>query len=138
MTSGIYHQGDQIFQQQGYDYYKGMIAHADGQGDDKLRGYLAKAFTSTAAAGGEFVPTEYSAQIIKYIYLESWARQAFGTFTISFGDTVKIPKFSTGFQPSNPDYLSAENTTVLGSATASREADQTTTEVENQFEDNTD
>jgi hypothetical protein len=112
-----------------HDYYMSIVDYADTGSDQAIRGYIAKAFTSTDAAGGEFIPRDDSAQIIKYLYLNSWARQTFGTFTIKEGDNVRIPKFSDGFQPENPDYLSSEITTALGSATAIRETSQTTTSV---------
>lgn len=110
----------------GFDYYTNHINQADGGASSQLQGLVQKAFTSTDGSGGDFIPTDYPAQIIKFIYMNSWARQTFGTFTIMSGDNASIPKFSTGLQPDNPDYLSTEITAALGSATYIREDTQTT------------
>lgn len=123
-----FRQGDQISQQQGYGYYDDIFKAAAGNFEDTSN-YFKKTLTSdTATQGSEFIPTPTSAQIIKFIFLESWARQAFGTFTIGSGKTIDIPKDAGNLGPSNPDWLATENTEVLY-GTVSRESTDVTTEV---------
>lgn len=121
----------EIIQPQGWEYYQSIAAIAAGRSEsDFEENYFKKALTAgTAASGSEFIPTAYSADIIKHVYLKSWARQAFGTMVIPFGDTMKIPKFTSAHSPSGPDYVSTEITTALYSATPIRESSPTTTDI---------
>lgn len=130
-------QGDEIVQEQGHDFYQGIIAKAEGnpiEGFDnsyfRQGNNVSKALTAgTATSGAEFIPTEYSPRFIKYIYLKSWARQAFGTWVIQSGDNMKVPKFDSPLTPDNPEYVATEITAALDSATSIREDAATTTDV---------
>lgn len=123
--------GDDIRQPLGHDYYQQMMAFADsGESNLNDENYFRKALTSqTAGSGSEFIPNEYSANIIKWVYLKSWARQTFGTLVIRFGDNITLPKENSALTPNAPELVSAEITAALGSATAIREEASTTTSV---------
>ena len=124
-----YRQGDRITQPQGWQYYNDIFAAARGN-LEATSSYFKKSLTSTDGTGGEFIPTPTSAQIIKFIFLDSWARQAFGTFTIPQGQTITIPKDESSLGPANPDYIATENTdTLYASASVSRQSTDTTSEV---------
>lgn len=91
---------------------------------------IKKAITSqTSGSGKEFVPTPTSPRIIEFLYLENWARQAFGTWTISEGYILAVPKEDTGLTPNNPDLQAGEITEALGSAAAIREEASTTSSI---------
>ena len=106
-------------------YYANIQKAAHNQEPDNS--YFRKALTSgTTNEGSQFIPSPTSARFIEFIYMERWARQAFGTWVIPAGSTLAVPKFSTGLTPNAPDVY-AEVTTALDSSPASIREDAATT-----------
>jgi hypothetical protein len=75
----------------GRDYYDGLQALSEGNSENT---FFKKALTyDTPTSGKEFIPVDYSAQIIMQVYEREWHRQAIPSFVMST-TKEKIPKFS--------------------------------------------
>ncbi len=82
----------------GQEYYKSLNALADADsGNDN---FFQKALThDTANSGYEFIPTKWSADIIREIFERSWHRQVIPTLTMT-SLKMKIPVFTTRWSTS--------------------------------------
>jgi hypothetical protein len=105
----------------GKEYYE-ELKKASEEGISE-NSFFKKALTyDTPTSGKEFIPVNYSAQIITQVYERAWHRQTIPTFVMST-TKEKIPKFSdmavaqylsasiTSTDPANQIALSSRNTT---------------------------
>lgn len=110
----------------GNEYYKSLneLANAESSNDN----FFQKALTyDTANSGYEFIPTQWSADIIRQVFERSWHRQVIPTLTMT-ALKMKVPSFTTRWSTSyigasisstDPaDQLPVQSTT---SSTADRE-----------------
>lgn len=78
----------------GQEYYKSLNALADADSGDE-NNFFQKALTyDTANSGSEFIPTKWSADIIREVFERSWHRQVIPTLTMT-SLKMKIPAFQT-------------------------------------------
>ena len=78
----------------GQAFYKSMSKLADAE-DAEAGNVFLKALThDTATSGEEFIPTKWSADIIRELYERSWHRQIIPTLTMT-SLKMKIPSFTT-------------------------------------------
>lgn len=82
----------------GQEYYKSLSALAEADSNDE--NFFQKALTyDTANSGSEFIPTKWSADIIREVFERSWHRQVIPTLTMT-SLKMKIPAFQTRWSAS--------------------------------------
>ena len=84
----------------GGEYYKSLSVLADSNDDASSENFFQKALTyDTTNSGEEFIPTKWSADIIREIFERSWHRQVIPTMTMT-SLKMKIPSFTTRWSTS--------------------------------------
>lgn len=77
----------------GAEYYAMLDRLAKGEVDEKNNFFMKALTYDGSASGQEFIPTKYSAEIIRAVYEKSWHRRVFNTYVM---DKLKerIPRFT--------------------------------------------